>query len=92
MFTEISHLPSLFENATEGIILTNGVGNIVLLNPAAEKMFGYNSGEIIGKPIEILIPDKVKPHHHELREGFYKNPSNRAMGHGRDLYGRKKDV
>jgi len=91
MTVETSHLPSLFENATEGIILTNAIGNIVLVNPAAEKMFGYNSGEIIGKPIEILIPDKVKPHHHNLREGFYHNPSNRSMGQGRDLYGRKKD-
>lgn len=91
MPADISHLTSLFENATEGIILTNGIGNIVLVNPAAEKMFGYNSGEIIGKPIEVLIPDKVKPHHHELREGFYKHPSNRVMGHGRDLHGKCKD-
>lgn len=90
-FNDISHLTSLFENATEGIILTNGMGKIVLVNPAAEKMFGYNSGEIIGKPIEILIPDKVKPHHQELREGFYKSPSNRVMGHGRDLHGKCKD-
>ena len=86
-----SHLTSLFENATEGIILTDSNGLIVLVNPAAEKMFGYNSGEIIGKPIEILIPDKIKPHHDELREEFYKHPSNRAMGYGRDLHGRKKD-
>lgn len=91
MFADVSHFTSLFENATEGIVLTNGTGNIVLVNPAAERMFGYNSGEIVGEPIEILIPDKVRPHHHELREGFYKNPSNRSMGHGRDLYGRKKD-
>jgi PAS domain S-box-containing protein len=91
MNPDISHLTSLFENATEGIILTNNTGKIVLVNPAAEKMFGYNSGEIEGKPIEILIPDRVKPHHDELRKGFYKNPSNREMGHGRDLYGRKKD-
>jgi PAS domain S-box-containing protein len=91
MPADISHLTSLFENATEGIILTNNIGNIVLVNPAAERMFGYNSGEIIGQPIEILIPDKVKPHHHELREGFYKNPSNRVMGHARDLYGKCKD-
>jgi PAS domain S-box-containing protein len=89
--SDISHLTSLYENATEGIILTNGVGNIVLVNPAAERMFGYNSGEIIGKPIEILIPDRVKPHHNQLREGFYEKPSNRVMGHGRDLNGRKKD-
>jgi PAS domain S-box-containing protein len=91
MNADISHLTSLFENATEGIILTNGKGVIVLVNPAAEKMFGYNSGEIIGSPIEILIPEKVKPHHEDLRKGFYKNPSNREMGHGRDLYGKKKD-
>ena len=88
---DIQHLSSLFENATEGIILTNGSGNIVLVNPAAEKLFGYEGGEIIGKPIEILIPDQFKPHHHQLRDGFYKKPSNRSMGQNRDLYGRKKD-
>ena len=55
------HLTSLFENATEGIILTNGNGNIVLVNPAAEKMFGYSNDEIAGKPIEILVPDQFKP-------------------------------
>ena len=85
------HIESLFENATEGIILTNNEGNIVLVNPAAGKMFGYSSGEITGKPVEILIPDKHKPHHHKLREGFYKNPGNRSMGVGRDLNGKKKD-
>ena len=88
---DVSHLTSLFENATEGIILTGGTGNIVLVNPAAERMFGYSSHEIIGHTIEILIPDKLKPHHHEVRGGFYKTPSNRSMGIGRDLFGRKKD-
>ncbi|HLG40907.1 MAG TPA: PAS domain-containing sensor histidine kinase, partial [Chitinophagaceae bacterium] len=91
MAADLSHLTSLFENATEGIILTGGAGNIVLVNPAAEKMFGYHSDELIGNPIEILIPDRYKPNHHELRAGFYKKPSNRVMGHGRDLYARKKD-
>ena len=85
------HLTSLFENATEGIILTNGNGNIVLVNPAAEKMFGYSNDEIAGKAIEILVPDQFKPHHHQLREGFYKHPSNRSMGQNRDLYGKRKD-
>ena len=85
------HMASLFENATEGIILTNGVGNIVMANPAAEKTFDYAKGELNGQPIEILIPDKVKPHHHQLRGGFYHKPSNRVMGQGRDLNGRKKD-
>ena len=86
-----AHMTSLFENATEGIILTGGGGNIVMVNPAAEKMFGYAKGELVGQPIEILIPDKFKPHHHELRDGFYEKPSNRSMGHGRDLFGKRKD-
>ena len=91
MEVDATHLVSLFENATEGIILTNGSGNIVLVNPAAERTFGYGLKELVGKPIEILIPDSIKSHHHQLREGFYEHPSNRVMGHGRDLYGRRKD-
>jgi PAS domain S-box-containing protein len=86
-----AHMTSLFENVTEGIIITNGAGNIVLVNPAVEKMFCYKSEELIGQPIEILIPDKYKPHHHQLRDGFYQKPSNRVMGQGRDLNARKKD-
>jgi PAS domain S-box-containing protein len=91
MNTHIAHLTSLFDNATEGIILTNGKGDIILINPAAEKMFQYKGEDLIGKTIEILIPDNLKSIHEHHREGFYRHPSNRAMGHGRDLYGRKKD-
>ncbi len=91
MRADITHLTSLFENATEGIVLTNSSGNIVLVNPAAERVFGYSADELINKPIEVLIPEKVKPHHHALREGFYNTPSNRVMGQGRDLFGRRKD-
>lgn len=87
----VEHMTSLFENATEGIILTDSKGVIVLVNPAAEKIFDYSRTELIGKPIEVLIPDNIKPHHHQLRDGFYKKPSNREMGKGRDLYARKKD-
>lgn len=88
---DATHLTSLFENATEGIILTNNTGKIVMVNPSAEQMFGYDKEELIGKLIETLIPDKYKHHHHELREGFYQKPSNRVMGQNRDLNARKKD-
>lgn len=86
-----AHMTSLFENATEGIILTATDGKIVLVNPAAERMFNYENKELTGQPIEVLIPDRYKGHHHQLREGFYEHPSNRVMGHNRDLYGKKKD-
>jgi PAS domain S-box-containing protein len=86
-----AHMTSLFENATEGIILTGSQGKIVLVNPATERIFFYTNSELIGQHIEILIPDQFKPHHHQLREGFYQKPSNRVMGQNRDLYGRRKD-
>lgn len=86
-----AHITSLFENATEGIILTNEAGRIMMTNPATVRMFGYSNEELQGQGIEILIPDRFKMHHHELRSDYYKNPSNRVMGHGRDLFARRKD-
>jgi len=88
---EKTHMTSLFENATEGIILTNKEGKIILINPAAEKMFGYNSLELVGSTVEILIPSNLREKHVGLRESFIKAPSNRPMGSGRDLYAKRKD-
>ena len=86
-----AHMTSLFENATEGIILTNGLGHIVLVNPAAERMFGYTANELNGQPVEILIPGSFRHGHRALREGFHKKPSNRSMGANRDLFALKKN-
>ena len=88
---DATHLTSLFENATEGIILTNGRGLIVMVNPAAERIFGYSAADLVDNPIEVLIPDNVRSRHTDLRNNFYQNPSNLQMGHWRDLYGRRKD-
>ncbi|HET6769651.1 MAG TPA: PAS domain-containing sensor histidine kinase [Chitinophagaceae bacterium] len=84
-------MTSLFENATEGIILTDGGGHIVLANPAAERMFGYTANELQNLPIEVLIPANFRPGHKALREGFHKKPSNRSMGAGRELFALKKN-
>src|SRR6478609_3058473 len=91
MTNDPSHLSSLFENATEGFVLTNSKGNIIMINPAAQRMFGYNSAEIVGKPIESLIPNRFTKNHAKTREGFLHHPQNRVMGQGRDLYGKRKD-
>ena len=85
------HMRSLFENATEGIILTGKEGRILLMNPAALKMFQYEAQELDGQPVEILIPEQFKKTHQTLRDGFYQHPGNRIMGHNRDLFGKKKD-
>lgn len=91
MLKNTEHLISLFENATEGIVITDRRGEIILVNPSAGRMFGYEPGELKGHPVEILIPERHHHHHHELREGFYQHPSNRSMGQNRDLHGRRKD-
>jgi PAS domain S-box-containing protein len=91
MQIDATHLTSLFENATEGIILTNQHGLISLVNPAAERMFGYESKELEGSSIEVLIPDHLRVRHKSMRTDFYKMPTNRVMGHGRDLHGKRKD-
>jgi PAS domain S-box-containing protein len=91
MKIDATHLASLFANATEGIILSNGKGEIILVNPAAQRVFGYTEEELTGQPIEVLLPERVRPQHQGLRENFYQHPQNRVMGHGRDLYGKTKD-
>ena len=86
-----SHINSLFENATEGFVITDDQGNIVLVNPSACRIFGYISDEMIGQKIELLIPDHYKRGHIQMRDEFYKEPGNRTMGHGRELFGKKKN-
>lgn len=86
-----SHINSLFENATEGFVITDDQGNIVLVNPSACRIFGYVPEEMIGQKIELLIPQQYKRGHVQMRDDFYKEPGNRTMGHGRELFGRKSD-
>ncbi|HWB90327.1 MAG TPA: PAS domain-containing sensor histidine kinase, partial [Puia sp.] len=89
--SEQHQLNALFEHATEGIVLTNEQGKIVLLNPAAYRLFQYDQNELPGRSIDVLIPQRFHSRHVADREGFYRHPGNRAMGHGRDLFARKKD-
>lgn len=82
---------ALFEHATEGIILTDDKGKIVLLNPAASQLFEYDKDVLLGQSIDVLIPGRFHRAHEGYRKGFYEHPGNRTMGHGRDLFARKKD-
>ncbi|HVG16399.1 MAG TPA: PAS domain-containing sensor histidine kinase, partial [Chitinophagaceae bacterium] len=85
-----SHMTSLFENATEGIVLADQSGAIILVNPSACKMFGYDAEELIGEKVEVFLPGRFRAGHVQLRNGFYRHPQDRQMGHGRDLYGQHK--
>jgi PAS domain S-box-containing protein len=89
--TDEQQMNALFEHATEGIILTDSKGKIVLVNPAALALFKYEKGELLGKSVETLIPGRFHANHLNLRNEFYQHPSNRTMGHGRDLFAKTKD-
>jgi len=86
-----AQVDSIFLHATEGIIIANRKGEIVLANPCAENMFGYNKNELLGNKIESLLPDTIRKKHVGHREHFNEQPSNRAMGVGRDLFAMRKD-
>lgn len=88
---EERQVTALFEYATEGIVLTNERGQIILVNPEAERLFGYQKHELLGQTIEMLIPRRFNKGHEKYRNNFYKNPGNRRMGQGRDLFALRKD-
>ena len=81
----------LFEAASEGIIVVDKTQTIVSSNMAADAMFGYEKGELVGKPLNVLIPQKYRGHHPEYFKDFLQDSEKRQMGHGRDLYGIKKN-
>ena len=82
----------IISSSPEGILIINKLGEIVLVNDALLKMFGYeNEHELVGQRLEILIPDKYKESHVSHRTNFNKKPSNRKMGSDRVLYGKRKD-
>ncbi|MEO6963744.1 MAG: PAS domain S-box protein, partial [Puia sp.] len=68
---------ALFEYATEGIILTDEKGEIILINPAALKLFNYEKEELLGRSIETLIPGRFHNAHLQYRDLFNEKPSNR---------------
>lgn len=81
----------IVESASNAIVLVNRKGEIALLNVQTEKLFGYTREELIGQPIEILVPQRFRAGHPVYRTNFFANPSTRSMGTGRDLYGLHKD-
>lgn len=82
---------TIVESVPNGIIMVDQTGSITLSNSEAEKMFGYNRGELIGKKVESLVPMRYQMNHPKDRDRFIDHPQKRQMGAGRDLSGLKKD-
>ncbi|MCC7030911.1 MAG: PAS domain-containing sensor histidine kinase [Chitinophagaceae bacterium] len=84
-------LQELFNQATETIIAINQQAEIKLVNPAAEKLFGYTFEELEGKKIEFLMPARFAERHVSHRTDYIENPHARPMGMQMDLYAKRKD-
>ena len=81
----------LFEYATISIIVVGQEGRIELANPCTEGLFGYKNAELIGKMVEILIPESLHAKHIHHRDGYFAKPKSRHMGLGMELFAKKKD-
>jgi len=73
------------------IVMVNPTGTIVLMNPEAARLFGYCPEELLGRPIEILVPEASRSSHTVFRESFGQHPRVRSIGSGRDLLAQRKD-
>jgi two-component system, LuxR family, sensor kinase FixL len=93
--TDRKKAEELFELATEaspnGVILINDQSRIILVNSQIEKLFGWARDELIGKEIEVLVPERFAKAHPGDRTHFFAQPEARAMGAGRELFARRKD-
>jgi PAS domain S-box-containing protein len=84
-------IDTLFNYATEGILVADIQGNIRMANPAIARMLEYSTHELAQLRIEHLVPESIKSKHHHYRENYHQNAHSRPMGLGLDLYARKKD-
>jgi PAS domain S-box-containing protein len=79
------------EAAPSGMLMVRQDGTISLVNAQIEQMFGYSRDELLGRPVELLLPEHLRQRHAEQRVEFLSSPSLRPMGVGKDFLGRRKD-
>lgn len=82
---------ALLQAAPDGILVVANSGIIVVANPACAKIFGYDPNELIGKPVETIVPAHMGPKHAQMRDKYFDTPHPRPMGVGLDLLAARKD-
>jgi PAS domain S-box-containing protein len=81
----------LLESAPDAMVIVDGAGQIVLVNAQTERMFGYTRGEMLGRKVEMIVPERFRARHVGNRAGYFAQPHARPMGAGLDLFGLRKD-
>jgi len=81
----------VFEAAPNAMLVVGADGCIQQLNQQAEALFGYARGDLIGRQVEVLVPERFRSQHPDDRRNYFAQPATRAMGAGRDLFGLRRD-
>jgi PAS domain S-box-containing protein len=85
-----SRFRALLESAAQGVLAVDETGRILLVNARTEELFGYSRDELIGQPLEVLVPEDLQASHAGHKRQYFANPRTRQMGAGLDLRGIKK--
>lgn len=93
--TQRRRLERRFEQVVEyspnAMVMIDTLGRVAMVNAAAEALFGYSRAEMLGQPVEMLVPQRYRGAHPAFREGFFRDPGARPMGAGRELFAVRKD-
>ncbi|HMV67059.1 MAG TPA: chemotaxis protein CheB, partial [Myxococcota bacterium] len=86
-----ARLAAMVESNPNGMLVADDSGDILMVNPSLERMFGYGVDDLLGAPVELLLPEGSRVRHVALRGGYERQPTARPMGAGRELSGRRRD-